>query len=167
MARLIASLSLVLFMGLLPMPLAAERPPQITGLSQVDRNFMQEQRQRIDEIARSQLGRQLSGEKDIDMGILQDLVDRKLVSAEQTLELQAMGIVLGDLLARDLGMQWVIYEDRYGRSRALRLEQSDNFLFPVTMISRRVEADAVVSVSVIYEKARTMILPYKTPLPFQ
>lgn len=167
MARLIASLSLVLFMGLLPMPLAAERPPQITDLSQLDRNFMQEQRQRIDEIARSQLGRQLSGEKDSDMGILQDLVDRKLVSAEQTLELQAMGIVLGDLLARDLGMQWVIYEDRYGRSRALRLEQSDNFLFPVTMISRRVEADAVVSVSVIYEKARTMILPYKTPLPFQ
>ena len=31
-----------------------------------------------------------------------------------------MGVIMGDLLAADLKLHWVIYEDRQGRSRALR-----------------------------------------------
>lgn len=166
MVRRIAQCATVILMALLALPLAAERPPEVSSMSQLDREFMQQQRGRIDDIARSELGRQINGDKDNDLDILQDLVDRRLVRADQTLELQAMGFVLGDLLAEDLGMKWVIYEDRYGRSRALRLGQSDNFLFPVTMISRRIEAGAPVSVIAVFDKARNMILPYKTPLPF-
>lgn len=167
MARIISLFTTALLAGLLALPLVAEPPPQVSNLSQLDREFMQQQRQRIDALARSDLGQQLNGERNNDLGILQSLVDRKLVSADQSLELQAMGIVMGDHLAEDLGMDWVIYDDRYGRSRALRLDQSDNYLFPVTMISRRVEAGSDVSVSAIFDKARNMILPYKTPLPFR
>ena len=38
-----------------------------------------------------------------------------------------------------LDMDWVVYRDKKGRSRALRYRATDVFLFPVTMISRRYE----------------------------
>jgi hypothetical protein len=145
----------------------ADDPPKISALGSLDRQFLQQQRNRVDELARFDLGRQLQTDKNNNLGILQTLLDRRVVTADQTLELQAMGVVLGDLLAAELGMKWVIYEDRYGRSRALQLGSSDNFLFPITMISRRAEAGASVDVTAVYEKARKIIEPYRTPLPFR
>jgi hypothetical protein len=145
----------------------AQKAPLVESLAIVDRTYMQEQRQRIDELARVNLGRQLHREKAHDLGILQALLDRRLIQPEQTLELQAMGLVMGDILALELELTWVVYEDKYGRSRALRLADTDNFLFPMTMISRRVEAGATVSVQAVYDKAYKMIAPYRKPLPFQ
>ncbi len=144
-----------------------EQAPRISKLGAIDREFMQQQRQRIDELARFNLGRQLRGEKTHDLDVLQTLLDRRLVGAEQALELQAMGVVMGDLLKEELDMHWVVYEDRYGRSRALQLQQSENFLFPITMISRRAEVGATVDVTAIYRRAVGMIEPYRRPLPFQ
>ena len=46
---------------------------------------------------------------------------------------------MGDLLAVELGMHWIVYEDDMGRSRALRYQQSEVVLFPITMIARRRE----------------------------
>ncbi|MDG1829607.1 MAG: DUF3806 domain-containing protein, partial [Luminiphilus sp.] len=45
--------------------------------------------------------------------------------------------VLGDLFATELNMNWVVYRDPAGRSRALQYGASEVFLFPITMISRR------------------------------
>ncbi len=78
-----------------------------------------------------------------------------------------MGVIMGDLLAADLGLHWVIYEDRLGRSRALRYKETDNFLFPITMISRRREVDNRSSVSEIYRKAVDAISPAIPKLPYQ
>jgi hypothetical protein len=78
-----------------------------------------------------------------------------------------MGVIMGDLLATDLDMHWVIYEDRLGRSRALRYQQSDNYLFPMTMISRRREADNHTPVADIYHKAREIIASRQPAMPFQ
>ena len=146
---------------------AAQLEPQISDLTALDRKFMQEQRTRIDDLARSSLGRQLNGAVDSDLAILQLLLDRKAVSSSQTLELQAMGVVMGDLLAVEPTVRWVIYQDRQGRSRALRTGQSDNYIFPITMISRRVEAGATVDVSALYDKAYKLMEPYLPALPFQ
>jgi hypothetical protein len=146
---------------------AADPPGQISALGTMDRQYMQQQRNRIDELARFDLGRQLREDKTHNLDILQTLLDRQLVSTDQTLELQAMGVVLGDLLAAELDMHWVIYEDKYGRSRALQLGSSDNFLFPITMISRRFEAGARVDVTAVFDKAAKIIQPYRTPLPFR
>ena len=78
-----------------------------------------------------------------------------------------MGIVLGDLLAADLDLHWVIYRDNVGRSRALRYRQSDEYLFPATMISRRREADNRKTVADIYQKAYDIMAARKPALPFQ
>jgi hypothetical protein len=64
-------------------------------------------------------------------------------------------------------MHWVIYEDSAGRSRALRYEDSENYLFPITMIARRREVGNQTPVSDIYQKAYDIIDESRPALPFQ
>lgn len=145
----------------------AEESVYIGKLSDMDLQFMAQQRQILQNLAAGNLGRQFSGDKDRDLALLQTLLDKRLVRPEQVRESQAMGVILGDLLASDLGMQWVIYEDDAGRSRALRYQESENYLFPITMISRRREAGNQTPVTDIYQKAYDIIDESRPALPFQ
>lgn len=145
----------------------AQQPARIGELSNLDIQFMQQQRQIIQDIATINLGRQFTGNTEQDIDLLQTLLDRQLVRSDQVRELQAMGVILGDLLAADLDMHWVIYEDSEGRSRALRYEESDNYLFPITMIARRREVGNLTPVSDIYQKAYDIIDVGRPALPFQ
>lgn len=138
----------------------------ISDLSYLDRQYMTQQRELLGDLAALELGRRFNGTRSNDLEVLQLLLDRRLVNAGQTRELQAMGIVMGDLLAAELDMHWVVYEDRLGRSRALRYQQSDEFLFPVTMISRRQEVGNQTPVAVIYQKAYDIIAPLVPARPF-
>lgn len=146
---------------------AAESQLIVSELSFVDRQYMENQKSTLDDLARINIGRQFNGDKDHDLSMLQLLLDRKLVRNTQKRELQAMGVIMGDHLARQLSLHWVIYEDKLGRSRALRYKQSDNYLFPMTMISRRREAGNLSPVTDIYQRAVDLIKPQLPTLPFQ
>jgi hypothetical protein len=152
---------------LLAAPVAAQDRVWISELSPLDRQYLTTQRANLDDLARRHLGQGFAGHTDRDLDLLQRLLDRGLVRPDQTLELQAMGVILGDLLADELGMHWVIYEDKLGRNRALRYRESDNYLFPMTMISRRHEVENRTPVREIYQRAVAAITPHRTPLPFQ
>ncbi len=167
--RYLLRLSLLgMLSGLFLAPMAvAQDEARISELSYLDRQYMSQQRELIDDLVRRHFGSQIRRNRENDLPLLQMLLDRELVRPTDTGTLQAMGVVLGDLLAKDLGMHWVIYEDRVGRSRALRYKDSDNYLFPVTMISRRREADNRTPVRDIYQKAYDIIAPLRDPLPFQ
>jgi hypothetical protein len=161
-------ISLLILAMLLPcLTIAAEAPPTISALSYVDKQYMSQRRAELDDLARVNLGRQFNHNKDNDLGILQSLLDEKRVRAEQKRQLQGMGVIMGNLLAHELNMHWVIYEDRLGRSRALRYQQTDNYLFPMTMISRRLEVDNRSPVAAIYQRAVDLIKPQLPKLPFQ
>ena len=138
----------------------------VSELSSLDKKYMEAQKTLVDELARS-MGQNFNGDVVHDIEILQRLLDTRKIKNDMTQELQAMGFVLGDLLANELDMHWVIYKDNVGRSRALRYKSSNNFLFPVTMISRRREVNNLTSVAKIYEKAFNSIAPLRDPLPFQ
>ena len=139
----------------------------ISNLTASDQRYMDTQRKAIDDLARRHLGRQLQDNTDNNLSILQALLDQKWVRPEQSQILQSMGVVLGDRLATDLNMQWVILIDGYGRSRALRMGLSENILFPITMISRRVEVGAKVSIRAIYKKSFNIMGPFIQKGPFQ
>ena len=140
---------------------------RIGELSYLDRQYMTQQRERLADLTARHFGRRFNGQRSNDLQLLQGLLDRGLVGNTQTRELQAMGVVMGDLLAADLGLHWVIYQDNLGRTRALRDGESDTYLFPITMISRRREVDNRTSVTEIYGKAREIVLASRPPLPFQ
>ena len=110
----------------------------IEPLTAIDRQFMANQRMRVEQLA-NRLGRGLTGVADRDLDTLQRILDERMVPAEDTLTLQALGVVFGDLLGDRLDMDWVVYRDNKGRSRALRYRQMEVYLFPVTMLSRRQE----------------------------
>ncbi len=124
---------------------------RVEPLSAIDRQFMANQRADVERRANA-LGRQLSGNATRDLGTLQRLLDTGSVGRDDLLGLQAMGVVLGDLLSKELRMEWVVYRDRAGRSRALHYPNTDVYLFPVTMISRRYSVGADKPVAEIFSE---------------
>ncbi|MCR8924041.1 DUF3806 domain-containing protein [Dasania sp. GY-MA-18] len=126
-----------------------------------DQTFMAAQRDRIDELTRIHFGRQLNGKKDNDFALMQRLLDDKIVKSDQVAILQAMGVVLGNILKEQEGLSWTIYIDRYGRSRALAVPGKPDVVFPITMISRRYEVGAEVNIEEIYQKALASVTAIK------
>jgi hypothetical protein len=91
-------------------------------------------------LANAHLGRQLCDD-DTDLDTLQALLDVGALEPHQTYELQSLGVVFGRRLAEALGgVDWVIVEDEYGRDPALRYLKTSLLFFPLTMISKRIEA---------------------------
>jgi hypothetical protein len=126
---------------------------QITPLTSHDEKQLRAQRAKVDELARRHVGTTLTGgASPDDLRILQEILDKKVLSQDQTWELQALGVALGDVMAEQLGLTWVVLEDRLGRSRVLRFRESENLVFPVTMISKRVEGNVRFRVQELFEK---------------
>jgi len=148
--------------SLLALPIfAADGPkgPIVYPFGWQDKNHFKSQRLLIEDVARSKLGTQVHGNRD-DLVLLQRIVHKGLFKKEQRLENQAMGVILGDLLEKELGLVWQIYEDSVGRSRALCVADTMNCLYPVTMISRRIEVGLMPNVQEIYDYAVETITPY-------
>ncbi|MDB2654611.1 DUF3806 domain-containing protein [Luminiphilus sp.] len=143
----------LLFMVVLTAPnaMSSEFEVQIQSLTAVDRQYMTEQRKTVEGLA-NRLGRRVSGIAARDLDTLQEIIDRRWVDAEDVQTQQALGIVFGDLLAEELDFDWVIYRDKKGRSRALRYREEDIYVFPITLISRRLSAGAALSVESLFEE---------------
>ena len=84
------------------------------------------------------------------LGTLRALLDAKVFSPEQTYELQCMGIVLGDVFVQDMSFHWIMVEDEYGRDPAIRYGDTSVILYPLTMISKRIEKNEPVDVFDLY-----------------
>ncbi len=98
------------------------------------------------------------------LGLLRALLTQKVFKPTQTYELQCMGIVLGDTFVQELGMEWVTVEDEHGTDPAVRLPNTSNIIFPLTMISKRVERGEDVDVFDLFNGVADQIeqLKHKT-----
>lgn len=140
--------------------LAEEKSATITPLTWADQQDMNNKLFYINEIARTRLGTEIHGDT-TDIETLQRIADGKFLDKTDKERLQSTGVVLGNLLKNELErLEWVVYEDSDGRSRALCVEKSSQCLFPTTMISRRLEVDAPVNVQSIYDNAYALIKPH-------
>lgn len=136
-------------------------------LSPNEREFMEKQREGIDDLARRHFGRQLNGDKYNDIAVMQRLLDDNIVTSSQVAELQAMGIVLGQLLKAEKGLSWIVYFDKYGRSRALQLPGFEKeFIFPTTQLSRKAEVGIRVNVMDIYKILEQSVVDIRNKPPF-
>ena len=80
------------------------------------------------------------------LGLIRALLESRIYQPHQTYELQCMGVILGDAFVDHFGFEWVVVEDAQGRDPALRLPDTSIILFPLTMISKRVEQGEAVDV---------------------
>lgn len=60
-------------------------------------------------------------------------------TADPNAELKTFGIVFGQVLAREIPMRWVVYQDEQGSDFALQYQDLELFAFPCDMIVKRVE----------------------------
>ena len=131
---------------------------KVEPLTAIDRQYMSQQRNATEQLA-NRLGRRLTGDAERDIDTLQRLLDEGWVRQSDTETLQGMGMVMGDLLAKRLDMDWVVYRDTKGRSRALRYRDTDTFLFPITMISRRHESGSDRRLRSLYDETVSETIP--------
>lgn len=143
----------------------ATQSPFIEELRWVDNGYLARQRQSIDEITRGEFGSRLRGDKG-DLRLLARILEEGLVNQTEKQKLQAMGVVLGDVFANELKMQWQVYRDADGKSRAVCLPEAQQCLFPVTMISKRMEVGVKPDVYELYERGVELIKPHLPKLPY-
>ncbi|MDE0885029.1 MAG: DUF3806 domain-containing protein [Myxococcota bacterium] len=109
------------------------------------------QRELAKTLSRRHLGTPLTGGEIRDLEIIQRLLDSQSIEREDVFEQQALGLALGDVMAQNLDLHWVVVDDDYGRSRALRWKQEEDLFFPVTLFSKRIQQGRPVEVHELYD----------------
>lgn len=130
--------------------MAAQPEQKITALNEADQNRLRDQRAVVErylaDVASKEKYKTAAGK----LGTIRALLQGNVFKPDQKYELQSLGIVLGDAFVQDMEMEWIIVEDEYGRDPAVRLPHTTIILFPLTMISKRVERGEDVDVFNLY-----------------
>jgi hypothetical protein len=92
----------------------------------------------------------LYSDLDQKLRLLDTIIKNKWIEPSETVKLQSLGITLGDALSQRMGWEWVAVEDEYGRDPALKIPGSTLTLFPMTMISKRIEKGELVDVHKLF-----------------
>lgn len=80
--------------------------------------------------------------------LIQQMLDDKIFTAENTYELQSLGIALGDYIQyKHSDFHWGVVRDEYGRDFCLQFKTFAITVFPMTMISKRIEDGELVNVA--------------------
>lgn len=146
-------------------------PPQkeavITNLGWMDQNRMEQEITKINELTQTKTGTPLR--RDLtDLDTLQRVINSELVAIDDHETQQALGVVLGNVMLADFPttFEWKVYEDDVGRSRALCVKQTSACLFPVTMLSRRMEVGTKPDVKKVYNEAILLMQKHLPKLPY-
>jgi hypothetical protein len=91
------------------------------------------------------------------LGLLRTLLERGVFQPAQAYELQCMGIVLGDALVQHCRVEWRAVEDGHGRDPCVQVPGTSIVLFPLTMISKRVEKGERVDVFNLFNQTEAKI----------
>lgn len=128
----------------------SEPQQRITPLSEDDYIRLRDQRA----VVQRYLGNEASKEQYKNaagkLGTIRAILQAGVFKSDQTYELQCLGIVLGDAFVQELQMEWIMVEDEYGRDPAVRLPGTTIILYPLTMISQRVERGEQVDVFALF-----------------
>ena len=127
-------------------------------ISPPDQTRIAEQRAVIDRATRARYGTPLRGGTE-DLALLQRLLDDGVYGVNHTYELQSLGVVLGQVLADEVSakLSWVTVTDEWGVDPALRYGTTTLLVFPLTMISKRLEEYRLVNVQELYDNTVTTV----------
>lgn len=139
--------------------------PQLSELVWVDKGYLSGQREIVDDIGRREFGTRVRGDKS-DLRLLQRILDNGLVNQTELVKQQALGVVLGDIYVNELNLQWRVYLDREGKSRAVCMPETSHCLFPITMISKRASLGAKVDVAHLYDRGVSFLEAHIPKLPY-
>jgi hypothetical protein len=137
------------------------KPRTVEELGGSEKIKSQRQRELADKLARRHLGTPIRGGEIPDLTTIQRLLDDDSIPKEDVFEQQALGLAFGDVLAQQLDLHWVVVDDDYGRSRALRWKEEQDLFFPVTMFSKRIAQGSPVEVDDLYDQVADRVATLK------
>ncbi len=96
------------------------------------------------------------------LSFIQNLLDKEVYDAEQSYELQSLGMALGDYMQyKERNLRWAVVRDEYGRDLCLHHQGCNLTLFPLTMLEKRVKEGELISVKglveALFEKIQEVI----------
>jgi hypothetical protein len=132
----------------------ANQPEQaITALTAADQERLRSQRATIEKYLVNEDAKRKYQTAAGKLGTIRALLQSGAFKSEQTYELQCLGVILGDTFVQEVGMEWIMVEDGYGRDPAVRMPNTSIILYPLTMISKRVERNEQVDVFELFNIA--------------
>lgn len=90
--------------------------------------------------------------------LLKTIIESAWIQKVETNKLQCLGVTLGDAIVQDLGFNWVEIEDEFGVDPAIKLGDTSLILFPLTMISKRIENDEAVNIFELFDRIKNKVL---------
>ena len=144
-----------------------QKEPVITELSWMDKSKMEKEISSLSDLTQTKLGTSIRNDLG-DLTTMQRLIDKSLVAEKDYSTQQAMGLALGNIILADFPntFDWKIYEDDVGLSRALCVKETSDCLFPITMLSRRMEVGSKPDVKKIHTDAIQLMEKYLPTLPY-
>jgi Domain of unknown function (DUF3806) len=125
----------------------SNQPEQkITELTEDDQNRLADQRSEVEKYLANEDSERKYKTPGGKLGIIRALLQANTFKREQTYELQCLGIVLGDAFVQELGWEWIMVEDDDGRDPAVSVPGTSIIIYPLTMISKRIERGEEVDV---------------------
>jgi len=123
-------------------------------LSSRDSKRLDQQRTLIATAVKRKYGTRSLTRSKSDLPFLQRLLDDHAFSKSQTYELQSLGVAFGDVLTDEFPLRWVMITDEYGTDPTLRFKSTSININPLTMISKRVEANKRIRLSELVQNTR-------------
>ena len=116
-------------------------PPdqKIMALTEADRQELRDRRAVVERFLGDEDSKRKYGTAAGKLGTVRAVLQAGLFDRDQTYELQCLGVILGDAFVQELRMEWVMVDDPDGRDPAVRMPNTTIILFPLTMLSKRIE----------------------------
>jgi hypothetical protein len=112
---------------------------KITALTDDDQKRLRDQRAVVERYLGNEDSKQKYKTAAGKLGTIRAILQGDVFKRNQTYELQCLGIVLGDAFVQEMGMEWIMVEDDEGRTPAVQVPKTSIILYPMTMISKRIE----------------------------
>ena len=123
---------------------------EVYPLSDTDWDWLRRAEQHIFQLLKDRYGDVSLNHTEADLQLAQRLIDDKAVNRKQILELQCLGVLLGNVFAAQTSMQWAVVSNEFGTMLALHSPEIGFTLYPLTMISQRVEDNRKVNIPTLY-----------------
>jgi len=109
--------------------------------SDKDRIWLRQAEDHILQVLRQRYGDVTFVRSEADLRLLQRLLDDEVVRPDQVLELQCMGVVLGNVFDKHTSLRWSVVANEFGTQLSLHEPEKGFTMYPLTMISKRVSAE--------------------------
>ncbi|HEX3809723.1 MAG TPA: DUF3806 domain-containing protein [Rhizomicrobium sp.] len=84
--------------------------------------------------------------------LLDTILSSKWIGPAEKWKLQSLGVAFGDALAQMFNLEWVSVTDEYGTDPALRYPHTTILVYPLTVISKRIEDGEEMEVRDLFSK---------------